>query len=93
MTYPPPWMVTMAGSSPAASFARCTRTWTGGSAGTTWSVRETAAERSGDAKEADRMAATPSASMVGSSNASRSGRSSGSRRFFTFTTGPKSALT
>ena len=65
--------------------ARCTRTGTGGSPGTSCSVRTTASERSGDAKDADRMAATPSASTVGSSNASSTGRSSGSSRFLTFT--------
>ena len=44
-------MVTMAGSSPTASVDRWTRTGTGGSPGTTWSMRVTASESSGDAKE------------------------------------------
>src|ERR1700722_17936068 len=79
-------MVTTAGRSPSAPFARCTRTGTGGSPGTWCSVRTTASERSGDLYDAVRMAATPSASNGGSSNPPSTGRSSGSRRSLTFTT-------
>jgi hypothetical protein len=44
---PPPWMENTQGSAPSASTARCTRTGTGGSPGTTCSVRTTESDSGG----------------------------------------------
>ena len=81
------------GGAPRGRPARCTRTGTGGSPGTRWSVRTYRVGEVGRrGRTAPRMAAIPSWSMGGSSNASSTGRSSGSSRPFTSTSSLTRAL-